>query len=148
MSEYDDRDERRREPAEATVRIAKWSPWVWVVPAVAILFTLWMVVRYGFLGGGDITVRFSDARGLDRYSPVRYRGAKVGSVQRITVENDAVVVRISMDRSMNFALKKGTKFWIEEPSIEGGGVGSLLSGTSVGIAPGDGDKASEFKGQE
>jgi paraquat-inducible protein B len=109
-------------------------------------------VRYGFFGGGDITVRFAEARGLDRYSPVRFRGAKVGTVQKITIDEklDQVVVRISMDASMNHALRKGTRFWIVEPGLEGGGLGGLLSGTYVGIAPGDGkgEETREFDGQE
>ena len=152
MSEYDKHDEeRRKEPApEAAVHLAKWSAWVWIVPALAIFFAGYLIVRYGVFGGGDITVRFADARGLDRYSPVRFRGAKVGTVQKITIDDNLqqVVVRISMDASMNHALKKGTRFWVVQPGLEGGGVGGLLSGTYVGIAPGSGDDSSEFVGQE
>lgn len=150
MSEYDDIEDRRHENPEGTVRASHWGPWVWIVPAIAIFFVGYLIVRYGFFGGGDITVRFVEARGLDRYSPVRFRGAKVGTVQKITIDENLkeVVVRISMDASMNHALKKGTKFWIVEPGIEGGGIGNLLSGTYVGIAPGEGEDTREFTGQE
>ena len=152
MSEYDNYEDRRKEPPpEAAVHIAgKWSPWMWVIPALAIFFVGYLIVRYGFFGGGDITVRFAEARGLDRYSPVRFRGAKVGTVQKITIDDDLeeVVVRISMDASMNHALKKGTKFWIVEPGLEGGGLGGLLSGTYVGIAQGEGEETREFVGNE
>jgi paraquat-inducible protein B len=135
--------------AQAHVHIPKWSPWLWVVPVIVVFFVGWLVVRYGIFGGGDITVRFADARGLERYSSVRYRGAKVGTVQKITIDKDLgqVVVRISMDSSMNHALNKGTRFWIVEPGLEGGGLGGLLSGTYVGIAPGEGDEITEFVGQ-
>jgi paraquat-inducible protein B len=145
-----DEDRREAPTAQARVRQAKWSPWVWVIPALAILFAGWLVVRYGFFGGGDITVRFVEARGLDRYSPVRFRGAKVGSVQKITVDKNLreVVVRIAMDASMNHALRQGTRFWIVEPGLESGGLGGLLSGTYVAIEPGAGDDTSEFVGQE
>jgi paraquat-inducible protein B len=153
VSEYDhhDEDRRRSEPApEAKVHLAKWSPWIWIIPLVAVFAAGYLVVRYGYFGGGDITVRFADARGLDRYSPVRYRGAKVGTVQKITIDQQLkqVVVRISMDASMNHALKTGTRFWIVEPGLEGGGLSGILSGTYVGIAPGDGDQTRDFKGQE
>lgn len=151
MSEYDQHEHERRKPAaEAKVHIAKWSPWVWVVPAIAVFIAGWLVVRYGFFGGGDITVRFAEARGLDRYSPVRFRGAKVGTVQKIVIDNDmrGVVVRISMDASMSHALRKGTRFWIVEPGIESGGIGGLLSGTYVAIGPGPGDETRDFVGQE
>ncbi len=154
MSEYDNVDDRRKhddEPApEAKVHTSKWTPWIWIVPALAIFFVGYLIVRYGFFGGGDITVKFAEARGLDRYSPVRFRGAKVGTVQKITIDKDLaqVVVRISMDASMNHALNKGTRFWIVEPALEGGGLGGLLSGTYVGISPGEGDETREFNGQE
>lgn len=156
MSEYDDHDKERRHPEdpppEAAVHVPKWSPWIWIIPALAIFFVGYLIVRYGF-GGGDVTVRFAEARGLDRYSPVRFRGAKVGTVQKITVDDklSEVVVRISMDASMNHALRKGTRFWIVEPGIEGGGLGGLLSGTYVGIAPGgdpEAEETREFMGQE
>ena len=138
------------EAPEARVHIAKWSAWVWIVPAVAVVIAGWLVVRYGFFGGGDITVHFVEARGLDRYSPVRFRGAKVGTVQKITIDNDLkqVVVRISMDASMNHALVKDTRFWIVEPGLEGGGLGGILSGTYVAMAPGSGESTREFVGQE
>lgn len=149
MSEYDDFEERRKTP-EAKVAMAKWSPWIWVVPVLAIFFVGYLIVRYGFFGGGDITVTFAEARGLDRYSPVRYRGAKVGTVQKITVNEDlkGVEVRITMDASMNHALNKGTRFWIVEPGLEGGGLGGILSGTYVAVAPGTGEETREFAGQE
>ncbi len=156
MSEYEAQTpEEKRETVQARVQVARWSPWVWIVPVLAIFLAGWLVVRYGF-GGGDITVRFAEARGLDRYSPVRFRGAKVGTVQKITVDEklDQVVVRISMDASMNHALRKGTRFWIVEPGLEGGGLGGLLAGTSVGIAPAAGtgedgeEEVREFAGQE
>src|SRR5437764_8922044 len=142
--------EEHEEAPRARVHLAKWSPWVWIIPAIAIFFAGFLVVRYGFFGGGDITVRFADARGIDRYSPVRFRGAKVGSVQKITIDKNLrqVVVRISLDASMSHALNKGTHFWIVEPGLEGGGLGGLLSGTYVGIAPGEGDSTRDFTGQE
>lgn len=152
MSEYDDIEDRRKheETPEADVHVSHVSPWIWIIPVLAVFFVGYMIVRYGFFGGGDITVRFSEARGLDRYSPVRFRGAKVGTVQKITIDEklSEVVVRISMDASMDDALRKGTRFWIVEPGIEGGGIGGLLSGTYVGIAPGPGDVTREFVGQE
>lgn len=153
MSEYDHHEDERRThepPEEATVHTSKWSPWIWIVPVLAIFFVGWLIVRYGFFGGGDVTVRFAEARGLDRYSPVRFRGAKVGTVQKITIDNDLreVVVRISMDATMNHALRTGTRFWIVEPGLESGGIGGLLTGTYVGIAPGTGEETREFRGQE
>lgn len=151
MSEYDEHEEERRheEHPEAAVHTAKWSAWVWVIPALAVFFVGFLIVRYGFFGGGDITVRFIEARGLDRYSPVKFRGAKVGTVQKISIDRDmkSVVVRISMDAVMNHALRKDTKFWIVEGGIEGG-LGGILSGTYIAISPGGGDDTREFVGQE
>jgi len=132
------------------VHLAKWSPWIWIVPALAVFIAGYLIIRYGFFGGGSVTVRFADARGLDRYSPVRFRGAKVGTVQKITIDKDLkqVVVGISMDASMGHALNEGTHFWIVEPGLEGGGLSGILGGTYIGIAPGQGKSTRDFKGQE
>lgn len=140
---------REEETPRARVHPVEWSPWLWLLPIVALLFVGWLVVRYGIFGGGDVTVRFVEARGLDRYSPVRYRGAKVGTVQRIRIDDDLkqVEVRISMDAEMSDALRTGTRFWIIEPGIEGG-VANLVQGTYVGIAPGEGEPTREFQGLE
>jgi paraquat-inducible protein B len=137
------------ETPRARVHPVEWSPWLWILPALALLFVGWLVVRYGFFGGGDVTVRFVEARGLDRYSPVRYRGAKVGTVQRIRIDDDLeqVEVRISMDAEMSSALRTGTRFWIVEPGL-GGGLGGLLGGTYVGISPGGGEPTRDFQGME
>src|SRR5437870_12511511 len=122
MSEYDQHNvERRKAPTpEAKVHLAKWTPWVWIIPALAVFIAGYLVVRYGYFGGGDITVRFANARGLDRYSPVRFRGAKVGTVQKITIDDQLkqVVVRNSIDAPMNHALRTDKRFWIVEPSHE------------------------------
>ncbi len=136
-------------PHRARVHPIEWTPWLWILPIAALVIVGWLVVRYAFLGGGEITVRFVEARGLDRYSPVRFRGAKVGAVQKITLDEDLqeVVVRISMDSRLKDALRTGTRFWIVEPGLEGG-VASLLSGTYIGIAPGQGEPADEFQGLE
>lgn len=151
MSDYDQFDERRTAaPPQARVRERKWSPWIWIIPLLAMSVVGYLIVRYGVLGGGDITVRFAEARGLDRFNPVRFRGAKVGTVEKITIDKklEQVVVRISMDGAMKHALKTGTRFWIVEPSLESGGFGSLLSTTYVAIAPGEGEATRDFKGQE
>jgi paraquat-inducible protein B len=161
MSEYDELDKDRRDDGErrapespsqarARVHVRHWPTWIWIIPALAIFFAGYLIVRYGFFGGGDITVTFAEARGLDRYSPVRYRGAKVGTVQKITIDQErgGVAVRISLDAAMDYALRKNTKFWIQEAGLESGGIGGLLSGTSVGILPGDGEETGEFVGQE
>ncbi|HEX2165421.1 MAG TPA: MlaD family protein, partial [Thermoanaerobaculia bacterium] len=137
------------ETPEARVHPIEWSPWIWLLPALAILAVGWFVVRYAVFGGGEVTVRFVEARGLDRYSPVRYRGAKVGTVQEINIDEDLaqVVVRISMDAGMRDALREGTSFWIVEPDLSGG-LGSLLTGTYIGIAPGPGEPTRVFQGRE
>jgi paraquat-inducible protein B len=158
VTQYDEevplRDEKGDDAPSAKVHLSRWSPWIWIIPVIAIFGVGWLIVRYGLMGGGDITVRFAEARGLDRYSPVRFRGAKVGTVQKITIDDElkSVIVRISMDTSMQPVLRKGTRFWIVEPGIDGGGLGGFLSGTYVGVAPAEGEangeEVSEFVGQE
>ena len=142
-------DNGEPEVAHARVHPVEWSPWIWILLVLAIVLVGWLVVRYLFFAGGDVTVRFVEARGLDRYSPVRYRGAKVGTVQEIKVDPELgeVEVRLSLDAEMGDALRAGTRFWIVEPGLEGG-IGNLISGTHVAIAPGAGERTRSFQGLE
>jgi paraquat-inducible protein B len=48
---------------------------------------------------------------------------------------------------MSDALRTGTRFWIVEPSLEGG-IGNLIAGTYVAIAPGEGERTRRFQGLE
>ena len=56
VSEYDQHDaERRKAPTpEAKVHLAKWSPWIWIVPALAVFIAGFLIVRYGFFGVSDV----------------------------------------------------------------------------------------------
>ena len=48
MSEYDHHEERRHDaPPEAKVHIAKWSPWIWIVPAIAVFVAGWLAYGEG-----------------------------------------------------------------------------------------------------
>jgi paraquat-inducible protein B len=156
MSDQERQDELERdqhpedETPQARIHVARWSPWIWIIPAIALFFVGWLVVRYGFFGGADITISFVEARGLDRYSPVRYRGAKVGTVQRITIDEELqrVVVRVTMDSWFRYALRSGTRFWIVEPDLAGGGIGGILTGTFIAMEPGEGEREREYIGLE
>ena len=88
MSEYDDIEDRRHENPEGTVRASHWGPWVWIIPAIAIFFVGYLIVRYGFFGGGDITVRFVEARGLE----IRYPG-RLGRPGFLAVDGVDLTIR-------------------------------------------------------
>ena len=62
MSEYDDHERRHEPRPEAKAHVARYSPWLWLIPAIAVFFVGYLIVRYGLFGGGDITVRFAEAR--------------------------------------------------------------------------------------
>ena len=52
----------------------------WVVPVVAILFSLFLLIRWQMNKGPLVTIQFDNASGLTSDSPMLYRGAIIGRV--------------------------------------------------------------------
>ena len=73
-------------------------------------------------GDLEITVVFSDSRGLEAGDPVRHRGLPVGVVSGVELARDAggVVVAARIDRRYRRAVTDESRFWVAQPSIDVG----------------------------
>ncbi|MFI3245708.1 MAG: MlaD family protein [Ferrimonas sp.] len=123
---------------------------VWILPVLAALLGIWLLVTHIQERGSDITVRFSNATGIQANKTlVRYQGIIVGQVTKVTLAKDniSVDVQIRMQQSVNDLLRKNTQFWLVSPkaSLTGiNGLDALFSGNYIGMAPGDGSIEHEF----
>ncbi len=135
---------------EAHSRKTRWPGWVWIIPLAALVFGIWLGVKYWAGGSGDVTVRFARAEGLNVGAPVRYRGVQVGSVKEISLGNDLhhVSVVLGIDGPVSEHIGAGTQFWIEQPELAKGQIRSLMAGSSVDVEPVDGAHKTVFDGLE
>jgi paraquat-inducible protein B len=139
--------------AEVTQRRG-FSP-IWIVPIVAVLLGAWMVFYTWRNEGPEITVTFSTAEGIEAgKTKIKARSVEVGIVESVLLGDDleSVIVTARIERSAALLLREDTQFWVVRARIGTGGVsglGTVLSGGYLELAPGVGDKGQRsFAGLE
>src|SRR5215213_7054357 len=127
---------------------------VWLIPIVAALIGAFLAYRAYTEKGPTITITFDTAEGLEAgKTKLRFLDVEVGTIENIAIgpELKQIVVTAGMVPEADKFLRTGTTFWIVKPRVGVGGVsglGTLLSGAYIGLAPGEGDTAREFTGLE
>jgi paraquat-inducible protein B len=127
-------------------------PLVWIVPIVALAVGGWMVLREFRNRGPEITIEFSEGKGVEpRKTILEYLGVVVGSVTAVNLKEDlsGVVVTLRLDRSSAVLAREGAEFWIVHPEIGFSGVRgleTLFTGARINSRPGQGPPATHFKG--
>jgi paraquat-inducible protein B len=143
------------EPAptpQATVRKRRLRPsYAWVVPIVAAAVGGFLFYQTQIDVGPTIEITFADGTHITQGSKLVYRGVAVGAVQ--SVELDAslnhVDIRARLDQPAAGLAREGSQFWIVEPRVSVGqvtGLDTLLSGSYIQVAPGDGAPSRTFEG--
>lgn len=147
-------EERRSMPSRAIAKIhrTRWPGWIWAVPIVAFVAVAWLGFRSLTSGGTEITIVFDDAHGLKKgSSDVVYRGITVGEVNsvRLADNGNGVKVKAEIEESASGFLRSGTRFWLRgaHPSLGNlASLGAILSGPTIVMEPGAGEKTTHFQG--
>ena len=154
MNESNRADRSVSEPPAAEVRPRRGISLVWLIPLVALAIGAFLAYKAYSSRGPTITISFDTAEGLEAgKTKVRYLDVEIGTVQSVAIAPGLknIIVTAEMVPSAAEYLRTGTTFWIVKPRIGVGGVsglGTLLSGAYVGLAPGEGEAAREFVGLE
>lgn len=125
---------------------SRWAglPWVWAIPAIALVIAAWLGVRALAERGPTVTISFDTAEGLESdRTTIRYKNVELGRVTGIGLSADRsrAVVTATMQRAAEPLLRADTKFWVVRPRVGLGGISGLttvLSGAYVGMLPGKG----------
>lgn len=151
-------DQNGRAPAgsvpEVVLEQRQGLPLVWIIPVVAALVAAFLGWSTYSKEGPTITITFESAGGLEPgKTKIKYRDVPLGVVTAVDLSDDLthVVVTAQMDRSATDQLHADTEFWIENARVTASGVsglGTLVSGAYIGVKPGTGAPAREFKGRE
>ncbi len=154
MIENESTERGQSQLAEAEVRQGRRISLVWIFPLVAVIVAAGLAYRTYEQKGPTITITFSTAEGLEAgKSTIRYKDVVIGTVKDIALSADATqtVVTGDMHKSASPLLVEGTRLWVVRPQVSAAGIsglGTLLSGHYVTLAPGpsDGKTATEFQG--
>lgn len=124
----------------------------WIVPLLALLVGGYMIFKEISSQGPQITVTFQNGAGLEAgKTSVQHKGLNIGIVESVSLSADLsqVEATIILDKSARGLAREGSKFWILRPKIglEGvSGLGTLLSGPTIQVAPGVGPFQKQFEG--
>ncbi len=123
---------------------------VWIVPLVALIAGAILVVRTLTQTGPLITITFRSADGLEPgRTEVRYKEVGIGRVTSVGLSPDRgrVRVQVRLNKSAAELAVADTKFWIVRPRVGSGGIsglGTLLSGTYIGVDAGESPDEEQF----
>jgi paraquat-inducible protein B len=137
-------------PAE--VRRKRGISLVWLIPLVALAIGGFLAWKAYSERGPTITITFDTAEGLEAgKTKLRYLDVEVGSVTGVAIAPGlkTIVATAELVPAASAYLRTGTSFWIVKPRIGAGGVsglGTLLSGAYIGLAPGEGEPTRDFTG--
>lgn len=143
-------------PSAVAVKHSKWRmQLVWLVPIVAVLIAGWLAVKSVMQTGPTITIRFSTGEGIEAgKTKIKFKNVDVGVIRNVELSDDhkTVLASAEMSRNASSMLVDDTRFWVVRPRISGGtvsGIGTLLSGSHVGMDIGTSQKARrDFVGLE
>jgi paraquat-inducible protein B len=129
-------------PEKALIRPVRTVSKIWLVPIVAFLIGVWMVYYQWSNQGPIITIEFKTATGLEAgKTKIKTRNVDIGLVKKIKLTGDlsGVLVTVRMDKNVAPILHSDNQFWIVSPKVSLSGVsglGTILSGPYVNMAPG------------
>lgn len=118
---------------------------LWIIPVAALVAGIWMVVQTYLSEGPTITIEFKTAEGLAAgKTRVKMLNVDVGLVEEVTLNEamDGVQVTVSLEKAVTSLLREDTQFWVVRARVGPGGisgVGTLLSGGYIQLAPGTGE---------
>jgi paraquat-inducible protein B len=98
-----------------------------------------LIVRGYMAAGPTITISFKTAEGLDASTTtVKYKNVVVGKVADIRLAEDQseVLVTVDLTRDAERFAVEDTRFWVERPRVDLGGISgltTLLSGAYIGV---------------
>jgi len=127
----------------AAVRRSRRIPVIWAIPIIAIAIGLWLAWDTLSKEGPRIVVLFEDAEGLQAgQSQLKFKDITLGTVKSLEFTKDRrrVLVTIATNSLAEPFLTTGTQFWVVKPRLFAGnisGFSTLLSGSYIGLLPGD-----------
>jgi paraquat-inducible protein B len=143
-------------PDAKPVQASRWRMQiVWLVPIVAVLIGGWLAAKAVLEEGPSITISFKTGDGLEAgKTKIKYKDVDIGVVKSVTLSPDhkRVIATGELVKDSANMLVDNTRFWVVRPRISGGtvsGLGTLLSGSYVGMDEGNSQKARrDFVGLE
>ncbi len=125
--------------ALAAPRSGRTFPFVWLVPAIALIIGAWLAISHYLERGTTIIISFRTAEGLQAgKTKIKYKDIDVGQINEINLAPDlsGVIATAELYKGAESRVVEDTRFWVVRPRISGStvsGLQTLLSGTYVAM---------------
>jgi paraquat-inducible protein B len=141
--------------ALAAPRQGRTFPFVWLVPAIALVIGAWLAISHWMDRGTTIIISFRTAEGLQAgKTKIKYKDIDIGLVTEISLAPDlsGVIAAAELIKGAESRVVADTRFWVVRPRISGStvsGLQTLLSGSYVAMDVGKStQRARVFTGLE
>ena len=129
---------------------------IWLVPLIAGLISLYLAITYLADQGPLITITFNTANGITAgQTEVKHKAVSLGTVENVHLARDfkSVLVHVRMKAEGSRIMTDHARFWVVRPRLSTGnisGLETLLSGAYIEVDPGDpgGQRKTDFTGLE
>ena len=116
----------------------------WLIPILATVVALVLLLQWLRERGPEVTIVFENVQGLTTDAPVMYRGAIVGRVQSVQLNDTAskIIVTARLRSNAQNLARKGSVWWIVRPEVtlEGiTGLDTIISPRYLTLSPGHGE---------
>ena len=138
----------------AILRQRRRFSFIWLVPVVAGLISLYLAITYLADRGPLITITFKTASGITaQQTDVKHKDVSLGTVENVHLSDDMrqVIVHVRMKREGAKIMTDHARFWVVRPRLslsDISGLETLVSGAYIEVDPGDagGAAKSDFIG--
>lgn len=124
---------------------------VWLVPLIAVIISVWLLIKHMQSTGPEIILHVNNADGIKvNNTVVKFLDVTVGRVTNISLDDNKTAVKLTaqLNSDVSQLIRKDTQFWIVKPRIgETGvsGLNTLVSGSYIAFKPGTSkESATEF----
>ena len=154
MSERPEVPPERGELPDVAVAPSRGFSIVWLIPLVAGVIAVWLGYTTIMEKGPTVTITFKTAEGLEAgKTKIKFRDVEVGLVENVAISEDTshIIVTATLVKDAKQHLTEGTRFWVVRPRLGAGGVsglGTLVSGSYIGLELGPGAPRRAFTGLE
>ena len=114
--------------ALAAPKAGRTFPFVWLVPAVALVIGAWLAISHYLERGTTIIISFRTAEGLQAgKTKIKYKDIDVGVITEINLAPDlsGVVATAELVKGAESRVVEDTRFWVVRPRISGSTVSGL-----------------------
>jgi|GEM_PF-5623841 len=115
---------------------------IWIIPFLSGIISLSIVLKYYSKEGLLIEVSFKNVNGFKPgKTAVKYRGVKVGVVEKITLDRENLnrfIVKVRIYPQYSYLIKQGSQFWKAMVQISPDRISNLdtlLKGSYIAILP-------------